>query len=56
MHHRHRLAAVWLCALATWAAVPADAPVAEAAMRGDTEGVRALIEGERTSTRPSGTG
>ena len=45
MHHRHRLAAVWLCALATWAAVPADAPVAEAAMRGDTEGVRALIEG-----------
>ena len=48
MHHRHRLAAVWLCALATWAAVPADAPdapIAEAAMRGDTEGVRALIEG-----------
>ena len=48
MHHRHRLAAVWLCALATWAAIPADAPdapVAEAAMRGDTDGVRALIEG-----------
>ena len=45
MHHRHRLAAVWLCALAAWAAAPADAPVAEAAMRGDADGVRALIEG-----------
>ena len=35
---------VLVCALLTWAATPADAQVAEAAMRGDAAAVRALIE------------
>ena len=47
MHYQSKVLAVLLCALATWAATPLDAPdapVAEAAMRGDVAEVRALIE------------
>ena len=47
MHYQSKVLAVLLCALATWAATPLDAPdapVAEAAMRGDAAEVRALIE------------
>ena len=39
-----KIVGVSLCALLTWAATPPDAPVAEAAMRGDAAEVRALIE------------
>ena len=40
----HKVLCVLACALLTWAATPPDAPVAEAAMRGDAAEVRALIE------------
>ena len=40
----YKMLGVSLCALLTWAATPPGAPVAEAAMRGDVAGVRALIE------------
>ena len=39
-----KLWGAWLCALLTWAAAPADAQVAEAAMMGNAAEVRALIE------------
>jgi len=41
---RYNVVCVLACALLTWAATPPDAPVAEAAMRGDAAKVRALIE------------
>ena len=48
MHdYKFKILGVSLCALVTWAASPLDAPdapVAEAAMRGDAAEVRALIE------------
>ena len=48
MHdYKSKILGVSLCALVTWAASPLDAPdapVAEAAMRGDAAEVRALIE------------
>ena len=40
----YKVLGVSVCALLTWAAAPPDAPVAEAAMRGDAAEVRALIE------------
>ena len=40
-----KVVGVSVCALLTWAAAPLDAQIAEAAMRGDVAGVRALIEG-----------
>ena len=39
-----KLLGALLCALLTWAAAPADAQVAEAAMMGNAAEVRALIE------------
>ena len=40
----YKVLGVSVCALLTWAATPPDAPLAEAAMRGDAARVRALIE------------
>ena len=40
----YKVLGVSVCALLTWAATPPDAPVAEAAMRGNAAEVRALIE------------
>ena len=45
--HKHlhcKMLCVFVCALMTWGATPPDAPVAEAAMRGDAAQVRTLIE------------
>jgi ankyrin repeat protein len=44
MNKAQKVLSVLVCALLTWAATPLEAPVAEAAMRGDATAVRALIE------------
>jgi len=44
MRSHYKMFGVSVCALLTWAATPPDAPVADAAMRGDAAAVRALIE------------
>ena len=54
-----KIVGVLLCALLTWAATPPDAPeapVAEAAMRGDAAEVRALIEMGTDVNMPLGDG